>query len=115
VTRGCPPGYAEVQAISDFCRSIDIPARMVVGYLKGREPMDVHAWFEAHVGDRWYTFDLSERELRGGGIVLAHGRDAADVAFVTAYGDALTLSTMHVSVGESAITSIERQALRAAG
>ncbi|HTU62710.1 MAG TPA: transglutaminase family protein [Polyangiales bacterium] len=88
-----------------LCRSIDIPARMVAGYLHGREPMDMHAWFEAHVGDRWYTFDPSEPQLRGGRIVLAHGRDAADVAFVTSYGD-LTLRAMSVSVREQLCTAI---------
>ena len=88
-----------------LCRSIDIPARMVAGYLHGREPMDMHAWFEAHLGDRWYTFDPSEPQLRGGRIVLAHGRDAADIAFVTSYGN-LTLRSMAVSVREQLCTAI---------
>ena len=39
------------------CRALSIPARMVVGYLEALEPMDLHAWFEAYVGNRWYTFD----------------------------------------------------------
>ena len=82
-----------------LCRSIDIPARMVVGYLHRRDPMDLHAWFEAYLGSRWYTFDPSEESLRGGRVVLAHGRDAADVAFVTDYG-ALKLRNMRVSVQE---------------
>lgn len=33
-----------------LCRSISIPARMVVGYLHQLQPMDLHAWFEAYVG-----------------------------------------------------------------
>jgi transglutaminase-like putative cysteine protease len=153
VTRGCRPGYPEVQAIRDYvqaqltyqygvsdgstdaletlqsragvcrdfahvaialCRSVDIPARMVVGYLHGREPMDMHAWFEAHVGDRWYTFDPSEQQLRGGRIVLAHGRDAADVAFVTSYGH-LTLRSMRVAVSNSVIEAINGESWRATG
>lgn len=32
-----------------LCRSLSIPARMVVGYLYELEPMDLHAWFEAYV------------------------------------------------------------------
>ena len=60
-----------------LCRSLHIPARMVVGYLHRLEPMDLHAWFEAYVGNRWYTFDATQPEPRGGRIVMAYGRDAA--------------------------------------
>jgi transglutaminase-like putative cysteine protease len=82
-----------------LCRSINIPARMVVGYLHELKPMDLHAWFEAYVGDRWYTFDaLMERPV-GGRIVMAHGRDAADVAFASHFGNAV-LVKMEVKVEE---------------
>lgn len=84
-----------------LCRSIDIPARIAVGYLHQLEPMDLHAWFEAYVAGRWQTFDPTEETLRGGRIVLAHGRDAADVAFMTDYGD-ISLKTMSVTVQEAA-------------
>jgi transglutaminase-like putative cysteine protease len=67
-------------------RSLLIPARMVVGYLYGLDPMDMHAWFEAFVGGRWYTFDATQPEPRGGRIVVAYGRDAADVALISEYG-----------------------------
>ena len=70
-----------------LCRSLRIPARMVVGYLHGLEPMDLHAWFEAFVGGRWYTFDATQDQPRGGRIVVAYGRDAADVAFISNYGE----------------------------
>jgi transglutaminase-like putative cysteine protease len=64
-----------------LCRALTIPARMVVGYLhRLQPPMDQHAWFEAFVGGRWYPFDATQKEPRGGRIVLAYGRDAADVA-----------------------------------
>lgn len=69
-----------------LCRSLAIPARMVVGYLYRLDPMDLHAWFEAYLGGRWYTFDATQREPRGGRVVLGYGRDAADVAFLTNYG-----------------------------
>jgi transglutaminase-like putative cysteine protease len=70
-----------------LCRSLLIPARMVVGYLhKLAPPMDQHAWFEAFVGGRWYTFDATQKEPRGGRIVIAYGRDAADVAITTPFG-----------------------------
>jgi len=80
-----------------LCRAINVPARMVVGFLHGLEPMDLHAWFEAFIGGRWYTFDATESLPRGNRIVLAYGRDAADVALATIFG-AFTLETMRVTV-----------------
>ena len=70
-----------------LCRSLDIPARMVVGYLYQLKPMDLHAWFEAFVGGRWYTFDATQDQPRGGRIVIAYGKDAADVAIATHFAD----------------------------
>lgn len=83
-----------------LCRSLNIPARMVVGYLYQLEPMDLHAWFEAFVGDRWYTFDATQKEPRGNRIAIAYGRDAADVALATQFGP-LQLIQMRVWVDES--------------
>jgi transglutaminase-like putative cysteine protease len=80
-----------------LCRSLTIPARMVVGYLYDLKPMDLHAWFEAYVGDRWYSFDPTQPEPRGDRIVIAYGRDAADVALATQYGP-LQLTEMAVWV-----------------
>lgn len=81
-------------------RALQIPARMVVGYLHGLEPMDLHAWFEAYVGGRWYTFDATQDRPRGGRVVLGYGRDAADVAFISNYG-ALRTVAMHVWADEA--------------
>jgi transglutaminase-like putative cysteine protease len=80
-----------------LCRSLDIPARMVVGYLYELEPMDLHAWFEAFVGGRWYTFDATQPRPKGNRIAIAYGRDAADVALVTQFGP-LHLRAMNVWV-----------------
>lgn len=66
-----------------MCRALSIPARMVVGYLHRLDPMDLHAWFEAFVDGRWYTFDATQAEAKGGRIAVAYGRDAADVALIT--------------------------------
>ncbi|MDP1587141.1 MAG: transglutaminase family protein, partial [Prosthecobacter sp.] len=63
-----------------LCRALNMPARMVVGFLHQLHPMDLHAWFEAFIGGRWYTFDATENVTRGNRIVVAYGRDAADVA-----------------------------------
>jgi transglutaminase-like putative cysteine protease len=80
------------------CRALSIPARMVVGYLENLEPMDLHAWFEAYVGGRWYTFDPTQDDLQGGRIAIAYGRDAADVAIYTQFGDPVELLSMSITV-----------------
>lgn len=75
-----------------FCRSLNIPARYVTGYLGdiGVPPapyeMDFSAWFEAYLEDRWWTFDARHNEPRIGRVVMAAGRDAADVAITTSFG-----------------------------
>ncbi len=81
-----------------LCRSLSIPARMVVGYLYGLQPMDLHAWFEAYLDGRWYTFDATQAELKGGYVVLGYGRDAADVAVYNQFGPAVYPTTQSVRV-----------------
>lgn len=70
-----------------LCRSLNIPARMTVGYLDKLEITDLHAWVEAYLGDQWYTFDSVQEYTHGYRIEIGHGRDAADVAMVTQFGD----------------------------
>ena len=48
--------------------------------------MDFSAWFEAYIGDRWYTFDARHNTPRIGRILMGTGRDAADVALTTSFG-----------------------------
>lgn len=81
-----------------LCRSLSIPARMVVGYLYGLNPMDFHAWFEAYVGGRWYTFDATQAVPCGGRVAVAYGRDAADVAIFNQFGPPLYPIAMEVRV-----------------
>lgn len=81
-----------------LCRALCIPARMVVGYLHGLEPMDLHAWFEAYVGGRWYTFDATQDAPRGGRVTVAYGHDAANVAIFSQFGPAVSPTGMKVSV-----------------
>jgi transglutaminase-like putative cysteine protease len=75
-----------------LCRSMNIPARYATGYLgdigvpPAPCPMDFSAWFEAYIGDRWYTFDARHNTPRIGRILMATGRDAADVAITTSFG-----------------------------
>jgi len=75
-----------------FCRCMNIPARYCTGYLGdyGTEPpygtMDFAGWFEAYLGDRWYTFDARNNTPRVGRVLIARGRDACDVALASTFG-----------------------------
>jgi len=81
-----------------LCRSLSIPARLVVGYLYGLEPMDLHAWFEAYIAGRWYTFDATQTELSGGYVAIGYGRDAADVAIYNQFGPPVYPITQDIRV-----------------
>ena len=81
-----------------LCRSISIPTRLVVGYLYGLYPLDLHAWFEAYVGASWYTFDPTQSEMGGGRVAIAYGRDAADVSVFHQFGAGDILSNMDVRI-----------------
>ena len=81
-----------------LCRALCIPARMVVGYLHELSPMDLHAWFEAYVGGRWYTFDATQAVPKGGRVTLGYGHDAAQVAIFNQFGPALEAHEMKVTV-----------------
>lgn len=82
-----------------LCRALCIPARLVVGYVLHLDPMDVHAWVEAYVGDRWYRFDPTPQAV-GPRIAVAHGRDATDVAIYNQYGPPLLPTGMQVTVDQ---------------
>ena len=69
-----------------LCRSLSIPARLVVGYAQDLHPMDHHAWFEAYVGNRWYCFDPTWPRFDKGRVTLAYGRDASDVPVFSIFG-----------------------------
>ncbi len=77
-----------------LCRCMNIPARYCTGYLgdigvpRDPAPMDFSAWFEVFLDGRWYTFDARHNHPRIGRIVIARGRDAADVAISTTFGPA---------------------------
>lgn len=81
-----------------LCRSISIPARLVVGYLNNLQPMDLHAWFEVYVGNQWYSFDPTQPTLEGGRVIIAFGRDAADVSVFHQFGSGCQLNDMDVQV-----------------
>jgi transglutaminase-like putative cysteine protease len=75
-----------------FCRCLNVPARYCTGYLGDigvpavPYPMDFSAWFEVFLGGKWYAFDARNNVPRIGRILMARGRDAADVALTTTFG-----------------------------
>jgi transglutaminase-like putative cysteine protease len=94
-----------------FCRCLNIPARYATGYLGDigippAGPMDFSAWFEAYLDGRWWTFDARNNVPRIGRVLMATGRDAADVAITTSFGASwlqnFTVVTDEVVSGESA-------------
>jgi len=78
-----------------FCRCLNIPARYCTGYITDiglpppYAPMDFAAWIEVYLGDRWYAFDPRNNAPRIGRILIAHGRDAADVPLTHTFGTGL--------------------------
>jgi len=85
-----------------LCRCMNIPARYCTGYLgdigvpRDPAPMDFSAWFEVFLEGKWYTFDARHNIPRIGRILIGRGRDAADVAISTSFGNArLTRFTVH--------------------
>jgi transglutaminase-like putative cysteine protease len=75
-----------------FCRCMNIPARYCTGYLgdigvqASADPMDFSAWFEAYLDGRWHVFDPRNNTPRVGRVLVAQGRDAADVPLSNAFG-----------------------------
>ncbi|PWR23612.1 transglutaminase-like domain-containing protein [Zavarzinia compransoris] len=75
-----------------FCRCMNIPARYCTGYLGDigvpmeETPMDFSAWFEVFLGGRWHTVDARHVEPRIGRVLMARGRDAADVPLSSSFG-----------------------------
>lgn len=83
-----------------FCRALNIPARYVFGYIPDdipapAEPNDFAAWFEAYLDGQWRTFDARNNRPLVGRVVVGRGRDAIDVALITAFGP-LTLTEFEV-------------------
>jgi transglutaminase-like putative cysteine protease len=48
--------------------------------------MDLGGWLEAYLVGGWFTFDPRNKVPRIGGVLIARGRDAADVAIATTFG-----------------------------
>ncbi|KRE04947.1 transglutaminase [Bosea sp. Root381] len=88
--RGVCRDYAHL-AIA-FCRAMNIPARYCTCYLGDAgtpppyPPGDFAASLEAYLEGGWQTFDPRNNVPRIGRVLIARGRDAADVAIATTFG-----------------------------
>ena len=72
-------------------RCMNIPARYVTGYIGDiRQPFsgpgDFSAWYQVFLDGRWIDLDARHNNRRYGRILMATGRDAADVAITTSFG-----------------------------
>lgn len=96
-----------------LCRAMNIPARYCTGYLSdlGTAPPygegDFAAWFEAYLDGRWYTFDPRNHVPRIGRVLMARGRDAADVPLSHSFGPN-TLTSFKVWTEEIDASEAER-------
>jgi transglutaminase-like putative cysteine protease len=93
-----------------LCRAMHIPARYATGYLGDIgvplvPPMDFSAWFEVYLGDKWWTFDARNNQPRIGRVLMATGRDAADVAITTSFGASSLTSFSVVTEEVEAVSS----------
>lgn len=83
-----------------MCRALNIPARIVVGYVEFQTPPpDFHAIFEAYIGGKWVLFDPTGLAPVENVVRIASGTDAMDVAFATIYGPA-RMTDIQPNIGE---------------
>jgi transglutaminase-like putative cysteine protease len=78
--------YAHVMVT--LVRASGIPARIASVYALGVDPQDFHAVAEVFLDGAWHLVDATGMATEGGMAKIGVGRDAADVAFLTAYGAA---------------------------
>ncbi len=70
-----------------LCRALSIPARYFTGYAYKLNPPDFHACFEAYIGGEWIFFDPTRLVPSNGLVKIANGRDAADAAVASIFGN----------------------------
>ena len=69
-----------------LARAAGIPARFASVYAAGVKPQDFHAVAQVYLGDGWHMVDATGMARAETTAVIGVGRDAADVAFLTAFG-----------------------------
>jgi transglutaminase-like putative cysteine protease len=78
-------------------RALDVPARLAAVYAPGLMPMDFHAVAEALIDGQWRVVDATLLAPRASLVRIATGRDAADTAFLSAYGAPVELIETEVT------------------
>lgn len=95
-----------------FCRSMNVPARYATCYAYQLNPPDFHACFEVFIGGWWYIFDPTRLAPLNGLVRIATGRDAADAAVCTIFGNPeLTSSIVSCECDDPGFTPITRDSL----
>ncbi|MCB1100114.1 MAG: transglutaminase family protein [Verrucomicrobiae bacterium] len=97
-----------------MCRALNVPARYATVYAYQLCPQDFHACFEIFIGGWWYLFDPTRLAPLNGFVRIATGRDAADAAVCTIFGDPqLTRSTVSCELEQSqtSFTPVTRDSL----
>jgi transglutaminase-like putative cysteine protease len=81
-----------------LCRAVNLPARVASGMDFGANPLlgptDFHAYVEVYLQGGWYLFDPSGTAIPMGFVRFATGRDAADIAFATIFGNVRALQPL---------------------
>ena len=98
-----------------LCRAMNVPARYVTCYAHLLDPPDFHAVFEVFIGGMWYVFDPTRLAPVNGLVRIATGRDAADAAVCTTFGNP-TLTGIQVACNslDGHFIPITRDTLRGA-
>lgn len=97
-----------------FCRALSIPARFASSYAWQLDPPDFHAVFECYLDGAWYLFDPTRKAALQGLVRIGVGRDAADAAFATIFGNAV-MTDMAVSISPVEEVEDEEPTIRAVG
>jgi transglutaminase-like putative cysteine protease len=95
-----------------FCRALNVPARYTTCYAYQLQPQDFHACFEVYIGSAWYLFDATRLVPLNGLIRIATGRDAADAAVCTIFGNPeLTRSTVTCECADAGFVPVTHESL----
>ncbi|MCW2119090.1 transglutaminase-like domain-containing protein [Flavobacterium sp. 7A] len=71
-----------------LCRSLNIPARYFTCYASNIYPPDIHACFEAYLGNKWILFDPTRLANLNQLVKIADGKDGSEIAVATLFGNA---------------------------
>ena len=78
-------------------RALGVPSRLAAVYAPGLSPMEFHAVAEALIDDQWWAVDATRLAPRRSLVRVATGRDAADTAFLSSFGDYVELDALEVT------------------